>query len=349
MIETERFGMTAQGETVLRTVMTNCNGMSVSVLSRGGVLQSIVVPDQNGQPTDVALGFDTVAGYEQADGYLGAMIGRHANRLGGAFIEIDGVRTAVTANEGANQLHGGLHGFNEKMFDLVTEDETTNRLTLTCVSEEGEEGFPGRLQVAITYTLTDENALILNYSAVSDKDTVVNLTNHSYFNLNGEGSGGVDRHLLQLVAKTYTEIGAGTLPTGRILPVAGTPMDFTAAKPIGQDINADFEQLALAGGYDHNFVLDKAPGALAAVAQLEGDVSGIRMVCATTCPGLQVYTGNYLAGRPIGKNGHAYAPRGAVCLETQYFPNSMNCPAFEKPILRAGDEWNETTIYQFGS
>lgn len=347
MIEKELFGYTATGEPVARYLMTNARGMTVCVLDRGAVLQSILVPDQSGELVDVVLGYDTVEGYEKAEGYLGALIGRNANRLGGAFLQLDDTRIQLTANEGPNQLHGGVHGFNEKMFSAIGEEDS-NTLTLTCTSPDGEEGFPGNLHLTATYTLTDENALFLDYEAESDQDTVVNITNHSYFNLNGEGSGSAEGHTLRILASNFTENDAASLPTGRILPVAGTPMDFTEEKPVGRDISADFEQLHLAHGYDHNFVLDKAPGSLAAVAQMTGDVTGLRLVCATSCPGLQLYTANFLGGEPVGKNGHTYAKRGAVCLETQYFPNYMNCPTFEKPIVRAGETWHETTVYQFG-
>lgn len=340
------FGTTRDGRAVDACTLTNAQGMSVTILARGGAIQSILIPQETGEPVDVVLGFDSVAGYEQAEGYIGAVVGRHANRLGGAFIEIDGARYPVTANEGENQLHGGAFGFDQKLFDMVFEEEMDSTVTLTCVSEDGEEGFPGRLELTVIYALSDDNALSITYDAISDKDTVCNITNHSYFNLNGAGS--VRGHLLQLVAKQFTEADSAMLPTGRILPVAGTPMDFTKAKPLGQEIDADYEPLRLACGYDHNFVLDKAPGALAAVAQLEGDETGIRMICATSCPGLQVYTGNFLKAQPSGKYGRAYQKNDAVCLETQYFPNSMNCPGFEKPILRAGDLYSETTIYQFG-
>lgn len=346
MTEKWLFGTTHDGQPVEACTLTNCCGMSVTILSRGAVIQSILVPDAQQNPVDVVLGYDTVEGYEKTEGYLGAVVGRHANRLGGAFIEIDGKRWPVSANEGKNQLHGGVHGFDQKLFDMVYEEDDDSTVTLTCVSLDGEEGFPGRLELTVTYSLSDDNALSIAYEAMSDKDTVCNITNHSYFNLNGSGS--ALAHRLQLVAKSFTENDRAALPTGRILPVAQTPMDFTSPKQIGQDIKADFEQLRLANGYDHNFVLDKAPGALAAVAMLEGDKTGIRMVCATTCPGLQLYSANFLKSEPVGKYGQVYQKNDAVCLETQYFPNSMNCPDFEKPILRAGDTYAETTIYQFG-
>lgn len=348
MTEMWDFGQTADGQVVTACAMTNPQGMTVTILSLGAIIQSIILPDENGTPLDVVLGYDSVAEYEQGEGYIGALIGRHANRLGGAFIEIDGTKYDVTANEGKNQLHGGAVGFDKKVFDLLVPDEEKNVAVLRCTSADGEEGFPGRLELSVTYTLSDDNALLITYEAVSNKDTVCNITNHSYFNLNGAGSGTAMNHTLQLVAKSFTENDADSLPTGRILPVEGTPMDFKSPKALGQDISADYEPLRLANGYDHNFVLDKAEGALAAVALLEGDKSGLRLVCATTCPGLQLYTANFLKENLSGKEGKTYAPRHAVCLETQYFPNSMNCPDFCRPILRAGEPYKETTIYQFG-
>ncbi|MCI6639464.1 MAG: galactose mutarotase [Pygmaiobacter massiliensis] len=345
MIEQELFGHTHDGREVLRYTMTNSSGMSVSVLDRGCCIQQILVPDKTGTLRDVVLGYPDLAGYEATTAYVGALVGRNANRLGGAYLEIDGKRFELTANEGKNQLHGGLCGFDQKLFSCVADDEE-NRLRFSLISLDGEEGFPGNLQLNVTYTLTEENALVLEYTAFADQDTVINLTNHSYFNLNGHGS--VLNHKLRLLASQYTEQGEQMLATGKILPVAGSPLDFTSEKALGEQIDTDCPQLVLAGGYDHNFILDKAPGTLAAVAMLTGDESGIRMVCATSCPCLQLYTANFLAGGPAGKAGIPYQDREAVCLETQQYPNAMNCPNFPKPIVQAGDCWQETTIYQFG-
>lgn len=336
------FGVTKEGLPVTRYTLESRSGITVGVLDRGAIIQSILVPCPDG-PVDVVAGFDDISGYEACDAYLGALVGRHANRLGGAFIEIDGKRWPVTANEGAKQLHGGLHGFDQKMF--AAEQPAPNCLVLRCVSPDGEEGFPGEVTLQATYTLSDEGALSLDYQATSTRDTVINLTNHSYFNLNGGGS--VLQHRLWLAASRFTPIDADALPTGEIRDVAGTPFDFCTAKQIGADLDACDEQLALGHGYDHNFVLDKVSGELATVAELCGDQTGIRMRCVTTCPGLQLYTANFLQSPPLVKGEKTIAPRETVCLETQYFPNSMNCPAFEKPIVRAGGLYHERTIYEF--
>lgn len=336
------FGVTKQGLPVTRYTLESRSGITVGVLDRGAILQSILVPCPCGT-VDVVAGFDTIGGYEDCDAYLGALIGRHANRLGGAFIEIDGKRWPVTANEGTKQLHGGLHGFDQKLFTVTQPAE--NCLVLHGTSPDGEEGFPGEVSLTVTYTLSDEGALTLDYQATSTADTVINLTNHSYFNLNGSGS--VLKHRLWLSASRFTPIDENALPTGEIRAVADTPFDFRTAKEIGADLEERDQQLALGHGYDHNFVLDKPAKELATVAELSGDITGIRMRCATTCPGLQLYTANFLQSPPLVKGGRSIAPREAVCLETQYFPNSMNCPAFEKPIVRAGSLYHERTIYEF--
>ena len=336
------FGVTKEGLPVTRYTLESRSGITVGVLDRGATIQSILVPGPEGM-VDVVAGFDDISGYEACDAYLGALIGRHANRLGGAFVEIDGTRWPVTANEGAKQLHGGLHGFDKKIF--AAEQPAPNCLVLRCTSPDGEEGFPGEVSLTATYTLSDGGALTLDYQASSTRDTVINLTNHSYFNLNGGGS--VLKHHLWLAASHFTPIDADALPTGEIRPVAGTPFDFCIAKELGADLAKQDEQLALGHGYDHNFVLDKPQGALRTVAELCGDVTGIRMRCATTCPGLQLYTANFLQSPPLVKGNRSISPREAVCLETQYFPNSMNCPAFAKPVVRAGSFYRERTVYEF--
>ena len=324
---------------VASITLENANGMRVTLLSYGATIQSILVPDKDGRMTDVLLGYDRAADYEVNSGYLGACIGRNGNRIAGAAFCLNGRRYTLTANEGKNQLHGGLCGFDKKLWNYNCRE---NSVEFTTVLADGEEGYPGRLDVSITFTLTDDNALRIDYRAVSSADTVANFTNHAYFNLNGQGSGDVLGHLLQLNASAYTPADAATLPTGEIAPVDGTCMDFRTAKPIGQDIHD--AALAPFRGYDTNLCLDGQ--GLRKIGQAEGDQTGIVMEVETTLEGVQLYTANFLTERR-GKQGAIYAPRCALCLETQYFPNAMACDGFEKPILRAGNLWRQCTTLTF--
>ncbi|MEG0780915.1 MAG: aldose epimerase family protein, partial [Oscillospiraceae bacterium] len=323
-IEKRPFGKTMQGGSVDCFTLTNGRGMSAEILTYGGILRALSVPVGD-TVRDVVLGFDRLADYEAQDKYLGAIVGRVANRIGGAGFTLDGTDYALAANSAPNCLHGGLCGFDRKVWHPAAGEEG---LTLTCTSPAGEEGFPGALRVTVTYVLTEDNALTIAYLATTDAPTLVNLTNHSYFNLAGGGT--IDTHRVQIFAAAITENDATSVPTGRLLPVEGTPFDLRQPRVLGES-------------YDHNFVLSAhRPGGLA--ASLWAD--GLRMDCTTTQPGLQLYTANYLAGER-GKGGAIYAPRTAVCLETQGFPDAIHHPNFPTVVLRPGETYRETTTYRF--
>ena len=339
------FDRLPDGREVTAFVLANTAGMEITVLDYGGILQSIRVPAAGGA-VDVVRGYPDLDGYLANSGYIGALIGRNANRIAGAAVEIDGVRCPLTANEGTKQLHGGIRGFNQKLFDAA---EIAGGVELRCTSADGEEGFPGEVRLTAGCTLDDDGALTLDYRAVTTRDTIVNLTNHSYFNLNGGGT--AMAHRLQIFASHMTPIDESAIPTGEIVPVAGTPFDFLVPHAPAERIGQDDWQLHCGGGYDHNFALDKsAPGALETAAVLEGERSGIRMECRTTCPGLQLYTANFLGGCKVpGKDGSILGNREAVCLETQYFPDANAHRNFPSTILCAGDTWHETTVYAFSA
>ena len=330
------FGKLDDGTVVTAARLENAAGASVTVLDYGATIQSVIVPDKNGKPVDVVLGYDTAAEYAQNGGYLGATIGRVGNRIGGAAFSLNGVTYSLAKNNGANHLHGGKRGFDKYLWRMAEENGS---LVCERVSPDGEENYPGNLTVRVTFTLNDGNALSIRYDADTDKDTLVNLTNHSYFNLNGGGS--ILEHRLQVNAERFCENDDGCLPTGRLLDVEGTPFDFRAEKPIGRDIGAERPQLRLFGGYDHNFVLSGKRAATLYSAE-----SGIEMTVTTDLPGVQLYTANSLSER-AGKRGSVMGTHGAVCLETQLFPNAMNCYGFPSPVLRAGQHLYSETVYSF--
>ena len=307
------------------------------ILPYGATLQRLFVPDKHGTRRDVVLGYDTLADYQRHDGYLGATVGRHANRIAGAQFSLDGTTYILAANEGKNQLHSGPHGLHQKVWDWEQSDE--NRVTLRTVSPHGEDGYPGTLQVAVTYTLHC-GALSVDYEAVCDRDTVCNLTNHAYFNLAGQGGGSVAGHLLRVNADHYTPCGAGTIPTGEVRPVGGTALDLRQTVTLGDRLGA--AELAEYGGYDHNFCLNGADA-----AQLYCPESGICMNTETTLPGLQVYTAGFLTERQ-GKDGAVYGKNHGVCLETQFWPDAVHHPHFPSPVLRAGEVYRHKTVYRFG-
>ena len=333
LVEKKPFGVTKDGEAVNIYCIKN-DALAVEIMEYGATIRSLLVY-HSGVWTDVVLGYDTLREYEANDGYLGACVGRVGNRIGGAAFTLNGKTYPLAKNDGENHLHGGVRGFDKHIW---TAKVLPDGVRFARVSPDGEEGYPGTLRAAVSYRLQGDT-LTMEYEASADRDTLCSLTNHSYFNLNGGGS--VLGHALQINADEFLENSAATLPTGKRLPVAGTPFDFRTPKRVGQDIGAEDIQLQNCGGYDHNFCLT---GETAAV--LRGDTSGITMTVRTTLPGMQLYTANFLTGRR-GKNGAAYAPRGALCLETQYFPNAMACEGFEKPILRAGDLWRHCTTLTF--
>lgn len=337
-IEKEFFGTTADGIAVERYTLVNASGIRASILTYGGVLQSLRTPDRSGALTDVVLGYDTVKEYETSGGYLGASIGRCGNRIGGASFTLDGREYPLYANDRGNHLHGGKKGFNAHVWDAAVED---GALVLSRVSPDGEEGYPGTLRVSVRHTLGDDGVFTWEYRATTDKATVCNLTNHAYFNLHGQGEGTVLDQWLQIKAARYTDTDDKLIPTGEEIPVAGTPMDFNEPHTIGERIRADYPALAKGGGYDHNYLLEGEPGTLRSVAAAWSGRTGIRMDVKTTMPGIQLYTGNFLEAQ--GKNGTRYSRYGGFCLETQYAPDAVHHPAFRQPVLRPGEEFHHVT------
>ena len=335
------FGATREGTPVDKYILT-CGKMEAEVITFGGAVTALRAPDQEGRLVDVVLGYDSVAGYERNGGYVGALVGRYANRIAGASCLIDGERVDLEANEGPKQLHGGPRGFSHRV--LSGEITGDSQVTFTYTAADGEGGFPGTLALKATYTLT-ENALRLRYQAESDKATYCNITNHSYFNLNGGGD--AMGHRLWLAAHRYTPVWEDSIPLCMAEDVAGTPFDFTIEKAVGRDIEADCVQLKNVGGYDHNFVLDPAQG-LRLAARLTGERSGITMETWTEKPGVQLYAANFLETDGQTKTGVPYGRRQAVCLETQFFPDSPNHPEWGDILLRPGKRYDYTTEYRFG-
>jgi aldose 1-epimerase len=330
--------------------LRNANGLRAEITNLGGRVVSLFVPDKDGQMRDVVLGFENVEDYlpENHRSDFGAAIGRYANRLKNGQITVDGRTYQLPQNDGPNCLHGGPDGWQYRMFNV--ESVSDNQLVLSLVSEDGDSGFPGNVCARVTYTLTDDNALDVEYEAVTDAPTVINMTNHSYFNLNGDASTDILNHLLMIDADRYTPINETFIPTGELASVTGTPMDFRQPKAIGRDITADFEQLKRGRGYDHNWVLNTKGDVSRPCARLESPVTGIALEVYTTEPGMQVYTGNFLDGTFVGKGGVVYQQRAAVCLETQKFPDSPNQNWPESnAFLRPGKVYRSRTKFKFGA
>ena len=311
--------------------------ISAEFIPFGAAVRSIIVPDKNGNPVDICLGYDDLEQYKNLDACFGGTIGRCANRIGGASFAIDGVHYNVTANEGANQLHGGIEGFHKKLWDYKIGE---NSVTFMLDSSDGDEGFPGNLHAEVTYTVKD-STLFIDYSAVSDKDTVVNLTNHAYFNLGGHNSGSIGNHRLTVRAESYTPAGEGNIPTGETAAVEGTPLDLRSGALIADRLGHPF--LEGSRGFDHNFVLDKTESA---AAELFCPETGIGLEMFTDLEGMQLYSAGFLTER-IGKDGAVYNRDHAICLETQHFPDAVNHPNFPSPIVRAGEKWQSRTSYRF--
>lgn len=338
------FGTMPDG-TQVELLGLECGALSCSIITYGGALQAFTVPDREGRPVDILLGFDTLEDYRRQDKYIGALIGRYANRIGNARFDLNGRRYELCANDGANHLHGGARGFDKKVWTV--EELERDAAVLTLDSPDGEENYPGRLRVRVTYRL-GEQGLELDYEAQSDADTLCNLTNHSYFNLSGQDSGPVCDQTIQIFANFYTPTDGGSIPTGLFAPVEGTPMDLRAALPIGGRIDEDFEQLRLAGGYDHNWVLHGPENELKLAARAISPRTGVVLETLTTLPGIQFYSGNYLDGCVPGKGGAPYAKRWGFCLETQFFPDSPNHPNFPSAVLKKGERYHQTTVYRVG-
>jgi len=329
--------------------LTNKNGVQVAITNYGGRVVSIRVPDRQGQMADIVLGFDNLDGYLGNDPYFGAIVGRYANRIAKGRFTLDGVEYKLALNDGPNSLHGGTKGFDKVVWKAMELAKENSALELTYLSKDGEEGYPGNLSVKVTYTLSDENELWIDYRATTDKDTVLNLSNHSYFNLAGEGNGDILQHLMMINADRFTPVDATLIPTGELRSVAATPFDFRHPTAIGARINDDNEQLKLGHGYDHNFVLDRKGSGLVLAARVVEPTSGRVLEVKTTQPGIQFYTGNFLDGTIHGKGGKVYGHRSAFCLETQHFPDSPNHPGFPSTELKPGQTFHQITVFKFST
>ncbi len=330
--------------------LKNRNGMEVKIINFGGTVTSISVPDRSGKFADVVLGFNNPDDYLKPHPSFGTAVGRFGNRIAKGRFTLNGVEYKLAVNNGENHLHGGIKGFDD-VFWTAEEVKTVAgpAVRMTYLSKDGEEGYPGNLQVTMTYTLTDRNELRIDYTATTDKDTVVNLTHHSYFNLAGEGNGDILNHRLKLNAARFTPTDAGSIPTGELRSVKGTPFDFLMPHAIGERINQDDEQLKFGGGYDHNYVINGRMGVLRQAAVVTDPASGRVMEVWTTEPGVQLYTGNFLDGTLTGKSGKTYQKRFGFCLETQHYPDSPNKPNFPTTTLKKGATFKSTTIYRFSA
>ncbi len=336
------FGVEGQEATLY--TLENSKGMKAEVTNYGANLVNLFVPDKNGVVEDVVLGFDSVKGYMKNGSFFGATIGPSANRIGGAKFTIDGVEYHVDVNDGPNNLHSHMQNGYHKMLWEVEEGE--NSVTFTVRDTDGYMGFPGNKELSLTYTLDEENGLTLHYHAKSDKNTVMNPTNHSYFNLDGHKSGNIEDHIMMINASCYTPVVPGAIPTGEIATVKGTPMDFTSEKVVGKEIGEAMEQLLLTKGYDHNWVVDGWDGSLKHIATTIGPKSGRKMHTYSTLPGVQFYAGNCISDEP-GKDGAFYTKRSGLCLETQYYPNSINTPNFPSCVFGGDKEYDSVTVYRF--
>lgn len=339
-IVTEEFGAMDNGSSVQLFTLKNANGMEVSITNYGGIVTSIKAPDKNGKIEDVVLGFDDLEQYKAGHPFFGAIAGRYANRIANGRFELNDEVYELATNNGENHLHGGEVGFDKKVWDYKL-NENENAVTFSYLSADGEEGYPGNLDVSVTYTLTDENELKIDYHATTDKPTVVNLTNHSYFNLSGDPSQGIRDHLLTIHAGQYTPVDEGLIPTGELRSVEGTPFDFKKAEYIGARIDS------IPPGYDHNFVLNNPDEGVRKIATVQHEESGRVMEVYTDKPGVQLYTGNFLDGNFSDRNGNPIEQHAALCLETQHFPDSPNKPDFPSPVLNENETYQTTTIYQF--
>lgn len=346
-ITSELFGTLDDGREVAIYALENARGMRARITSWGGAVVSLVAPDRHGAMADVVLGFDDVAGYLRDRGYMGALIGRYGNRIGGARFVLDGVEYQLATNDGPNHLHGGRAGFDKVLWRATPrETEAGPSLELAHDSAAGEEGYPGHLVVRAVYTLTHDGALRIDYAATTDRTTIVNLTSHAYWNLAGHAAGSILDHQLQLEASQFAAVGPGLIPTGELRAVTGTPLDFRSATAIGARIDSDDDQLRLGAGYDHSFAIDGAGGALRRAARVTEPASGRVLEVLTTEPAVQFYSGNFL-DQARGKGGAVYSRRTGFCLETQHHPDSPNQPSFPSTTLVAGARYHSTTVYRF--
>lgn len=349
MMKTDRkpFGRTASGQEVELFTLRSPRGLVVSITNYGGIVTSIMAPDKSGVTADVALGFSSLDAYLKPNPYFGAIVGRYGNRIAKAKFVLNGKTYTLAANNGPNSLHGGTAGFDKKVWQAKVRNDGGLELTMT--SPDGDEGYPGALTTQVVYTVTPENELRIEYSLTSDKDTVANVTNHSYFHLDGEGSGTILDHVLQIDADEFTPVDATLIPTGQLMTVDGTPFDFRTPHAIGERIENPHEQIRYGGGYDHNFVIRGAPGTLRRAARVKAPRGGRVMEVWTSEPGMQFYTGNFLDGTLTGKAGVSYGKRFGFCMETQHFPDSPNQPSFPTTLIRAGETRQSTTTYRFSA
>ena len=343
-MKTRPFGVNHLGEAATMYTFENRNGMVMEVTDFGATLYSLLVPADKGGPLDVVLGYDTPAGYEGPSGtFFGATVGRNANRIAGGKFTLNGMAYTLDVNNGPNNLHSGLDFYSFRIWQV--KESTENSITFTLHSPDGDQGYPGALDIDVTYTLTDDNAVRIDYLGIPGGETIVNLTNHSYFNLNGHNSGTILDHTVWLDADHYTPADETSSPTGEIAPVAGTPMDFRTPKTVGRDIGCDFEALNFGKGYDHNWCLNNG-GKFAKIGTLVGDRSGLSMDVYTDLPGVQIYTGNFIFDEP-GKLGVTYPHRAGICFETQYYPDAINHPNFPSPLRKAGEIYRTSTEFRF--
>jgi aldose 1-epimerase len=348
-IQTQPFG-TQDGRPITLYTLTNSHGLEVRTMNYGAIILSMRVPDRKGQMADIVLGHDALEGYIPNPPYIGALIGRYGNRIANGTFTLDGKTYTLPKNDGPNTLHGGI----KRTFDKVVWDGEPKKggkpsVTFTYVSKDGEEGFPGNVKVKVSYTLNDENELVIDYEATTDKATPINLTQHSYFNLAGEGTSDILSHEIMINADRFTPVDKNLIPTGELRPVKGTPLDLTTSTKIGARIDDDYEQLVLGHGYDHNFVINRKEDGMALAARAYEPTSGRVLEVSTTQPGVQFYTGNFLDGTVTGKQGHVYKRRYAFCLETQHFPDSPNHPEFPSTILKPGETFQSKTIFKFST
>src|SRR5213082_498781 len=344
------FGSTERGEAVSAYTLKNAHGIELQVLDYGGIIVSLSVPDRTGRLGDVALGFDSLTDYQRGSPYFGALIGRYGNRIARGRFTLDGRGYTLATNNGPNHLHGGVRGFDKVVWKVAPFQHADSvGLVLSYTSPDGEEGYPGTLRATVTYTLTNANELIFDYHATTDRATPVNLTQHSYFNLAGDGKGDILGHVVTLNADRFTPVDSTLIPAGELRSVAGTPFDFTKPTAIGARIDTNNEQLAIAHGYDHNFVLSRKGSGLELAGRVHEQQTGRALEVYTTEPGVQFYTGNFLDGTITGKHGHAYNKHAGLCLETQHFPDSPNHSNFPWTILKPEQTYNSRTVYKFSA
>lgn len=345
-VEKSAFGRTQSGDEITQYTLTNDKGTSVSLINYGAIVTSIRTADRAGKMDDIALGFASLDGYLKDHPYFGAIVGRYGNRIAKARFWLKGKEYVLSANDGPNSLHGGKKGFDKKVWSAK---EGPGWVEMQVTSPDGDEGYPGSLTVTVRYTLTPENELRIDYSASTTDDTVLNVTNHTYFNLGGESSGTILDHLVQIESDEITPVDATLIPTGKMMNVAGTPFDFRTPHAIGERIEAKDEQLEFGRGYDHNWVIRGVMGDLRKAARVKDPKTGRVMEVSTTEPGMQFYTGNFLDGSLTGKTGHAYAKRSGFCMETQHYPDSPNQPMFPSTELKAAATYKSTTVYKFSA